>query len=322
MANTIQELRNQVDNTEIELYVLVASVMAKSASNGIYLDIELQDSTGNAVGKVWQATENDVEMYGEYEGRVVQVKGTKVTYRNQMQIKISNITLATNGQLEQFIEKAPMDAAEIQIQIERYMLDIRDATMVRIIKKLMNKHGTLFYTYPAASKNHHNFMGGLSYHTLSMLNIAKFLCDLYPVLNRSYLYAGIITHDFGKVLELSGFVATSYTTYGKLLGHINIAYGEIELAASELDIETDEERESVMILQHLILSHHGKYEFGSPKLPLTKEAEILNFIDNIDARINTLDKALADVAPGNFTPRIFALENRQFYKPKYEENEE
>ena len=165
-------------------------------------------------------------------------------------------------------------------------------------------------------------MSGLEYHTLSMLNIAKFLCDLYPVLNRTYLYAGIIAHDFGKVLELSGVVATTYTTYGKLLGHINIAYGEIELAASELNIETEEERESVMILQHLILSHHGKYEFGSPKLPLTKEAEVLNFIDNMDARIVTLEKALQDVEPGNFTPRIFSLENRQFYKPKFEENEE
>jgi len=321
MTNTIQQLRNQTDNTEVELYVLVASVTAKSASNGLYLDVEFQDSTGTVIGKVWQATEEDVTTYSEYEGKVVQVRGTKGTYRNQLQIKIIQIELATNGQLEQFIEKAPIDAAEIQVQIERYMLDIRNATMLRIIKKMMNKHGQLFYTYPAASKNHHSFMSGLAYHTLSMLNIANFICDLYPVLNRTYLYAGIIAHDFGKVLELSGVVATSYTTYGKLLGHINIAYGEIELAAHEIGIETEEEQEAVMILQHLILSHHGKYEFGSPKLPLTKEAEVLNFIDNLDARITTLEKSLSDVQPGNFTPRIFSLENRQFYKPKFEENE-
>jgi len=322
MINTVQELRNQVDNTEVEVYVLVTSIVAKNASNGMYLDIELQDSTGVVTGKVWQATDADVARYSEFEAKVVRINGTKVTYRNQLQLKISHIELATNAQLEKFIEKAPIDAAEIQMEIERYMLDIRDPAMLRIIKQMMNKHGQLFYTYPAASKNHHNFMSGLAYHTLSMLRLAKVICELYPSLNETYLYAGIIAHDFGKVLELSGVVATSYTTYGKLIGHINIAYGEVELAAHELDLQTSQERESVMILQHLILSHHGKYEFGSPKLPHIREAEVLNFIDNLDARITTLDKALAEVAAGAFTPRIFSLENRQFYKPKYEENEE
>ena len=321
MAITIQELRSQPDNTTADLFVLVASVTAKNASNGLYLDVEFQDSTGIAIGKVWQATDEILEQYMGFEGKVVQVKGTKVTYRNQVQIKIGDIALATNAQLEQFIEKAPLDSAEIQIQIERYMMDIRNATMLRIIKRMINSRGTLFYTYPAASKNHHSYMSGLAYHTLSMLKLAEAICDLYPVLNRSYLYAAIIIHDYGKVLELSSVVATAYTTYGKLLGHINIVYGEIELAAAQLDLQTEEEYEAVMLLQHMVLSHHGKYEFGSPKLPLTKEAEVLSFIDNIDARIATLDKALGEIEPGNFTPRIFSLENRQFYKPKFEENE-
>jgi 3'-5' exoribonuclease len=225
--------------------------------------------------------------------------------------------VATNSQLEQFIEKAPIDSAEIQMGVERFMLDITDATMARIIKKLLLKNGNLFYSYPAASKNHHDFMSGLAYHTLCMLQIAEALVGLYPNLNRSYLYAGIIAHDYGKVLELSGVVATSYTTYGKLLGHINIAYGEIELAAAGLKLETEQELESVMILQHMVLSHHGKYEYGSPKLPLTREAEIISFIDNIDARLIMLDRALDGIDPGEFTPRIFSLENRQFYKPKF-----
>jgi 3'-5' exoribonuclease len=322
MINTVQELRSQVDNTEVEVYVLVTSVVAKNASNGMYLDVELQDSTGTVTGKVWQASEGDIERYTELEAKVVRVNGTKVTYRNQVQLKIVKIELATNAQLEKFIEKAPIDAAEIQMEIEKYMLDIRDAAMLRIIKQMMNKHGQLFYTYPAASKNHHNFMSGLAYHTLSMLRLAEQIGQLYPSLNMTYLYAGIIAHDFGKVLELSGVVATSYTTYGKLIGHINIAYGEVEVAAHELGLDDPQAREAVMILQHLILSHHGKYEFGSPKLPHIREAEVLNFIDNLDARIITLDKALAEVPAGSFTPRIFSLENRQFYKPKYEENKE
>ncbi len=319
---TIQQLRALSDNSEVQMYVLVTSVTSKSATNGLYLDIEMQDSTGTVIGKVWQATEKDLAFYAEFEGRIAQINGVKTTYRNQLQLKIVNAEAATNSQLEQFIEKAPVDSAEIQMEIERYMLDITDAVMLRIIKKMMQKHGVLFYSYPAASKNHHDFMSGLAYHTLCMLRVAEALANLYPSLNRSYLYAGIIVHDYGKVLELSGVVATSYTTYGKLLGHISIAYGEVELAAADLNLETEQELESVMLLQHMVLSHHGKYEYGSPKLPLTREAEIISFIDNIDARIIMLDRALEGVDPGEFTPRVFSLENRQFYKPKFSIDEE
>ena len=147
-----------------------------------------------------------------------------------------------------------------------------------------------------------------------MLRIANVLCDLYPNVNRSHLYAGIIVHDYGKVIELSGVVATYYTTVGKLIGHINIAYGEIETAANELNLTTDEEKEAVMLLQHMVLAHHGKYEYGSPKLPMTREAELLTFIDNIDARMVMMDNALDGIEPGEFSPRIFSLENRQVYQ--------
>lgn len=113
-----------------------------------------------------------------------------------------------------------------------------------------------------------------------MLKIAKSLCDIYPLLNRSLLYSAIILHDIGKVRELSGPVATTYTVEGNLLGHISIASDEVAEAAKELGIDSEE----VMLLRHMILAHHGKMEFGSPKLPHLKEAEILFFIDNIDAK--------------------------------------
>lgn len=322
MTYTIQQLRTLTDNTEVSMYVLITAVSSKSASNGLYLDIEMQDSTGSVIGKVWQATEKDLAFYAEFEGKVTEICGVKTTYRNQLQLKIIRAEVATNSQLEQFIEKAPIDSAEMQIEIEQYLLEIQNATMQRIIRKLMQKYGPLFYSYPAASKNHHEFMSGLAYHTLCMLRLANAIGTLYPSLNKSYLYAGIIAHDFGKVLELSGVVATSYTTYGKLLGHINIAYGEIELAASQLNLTEEQELESVMLLQHMVLSHHGKYEFGSPKLPQMKEAEIISFIDNIDARIIMMDRALENIEKGEFTPRIFSLENRQIYKPKFSIEEE
>ncbi|MEG0290377.1 MAG: HD domain-containing protein, partial [Erysipelotrichaceae bacterium] len=123
---------------------------------------------------------------------------------------------------------------------------------------------------------------------------------------------GVLVHDLGKLIELSGPVITEYTLEGKLLGHISIMQAKLTSVAKEQKIEGEE----VTLLRHMILSHHGVYEYGSPVLPMIPEAEILYFIDNMDARMNTMEKALNQVEPGEFTPRIFALENRMFYKSK------
>ena len=125
-------------------------------------------------------------------------------------------------------------------------------------------------------------------------------------------FAGITLHDLGKTVELSGPVVPEYTIEGKLLGHISISQAMIKEMADKMNIEGEE----VTLLQHIILSHHGKNEFGSPILPQIKEAEVIYLIDNMDARINMLDKALETVEPGGFSKRVFALENRAFYKPK------
>lgn len=149
-------------------------------------------------------------------------------------------------------------------------------------------------TYPAASKNHHEYASGLAHHIVSMLQIARELSKLYPQINKDLLYAGIILHDLGKLKELSGVVTTTYTLEGKLLGHIPMMVEEIGLMARELQIEGEE----VLILQHLVLSHHGKAEWGSPTPPLVREAEILHLIDLIDAKMNMLNRSLDKVKPG------------------------
>lgn len=165
---------------------------------------------------------------------------------------------------------------------------------------------------PAATRNHHEFMSGLAYHVVSMLHLAKSIANLYPSLNTDLLYAGIILHDLGKVRELSGPIDTEYTIEGKLIGHISIIASEIHQAANELGIEGEE----VMLLEHIVLSHHGKGEWGSPKPPLLREAEIIHYIDNLDAKMNMMDRALQKVEPGQFSERIMPLENRTFYRPK------
>ena len=144
------------------------------------------------------------------------------------------------------------------------------------------------------------------------LKVAESFCTLYPTLNKDLLYSGITLHDLGKTIELSGPVVPEYTLEGKLLGHISISNAMIKETANKLHIEGEE----VTLLQHMILAHHGKNEYGSPVLPQIKEAEILYLIDNIDARMAMMDKALETVEYGKFTKRVFSLENRALYKPK------
>ena len=145
-----------------------------------------------------------------------------------------------------------------------------------------------------------------------MLNLAEVVCSLYPMLHRDLLLGGVLLHDIGKLVELSGPVITEYTMEGKLLGHISIMQAKVAQVADRLQLEGEE----VILLRHMVLSHHGHYDYGSPVLPMLPEAEMLYFIDNMDARMNSLQKAIDPIEEGEFTPRIFSLENRSFYKSK------
>ena len=166
---------------------------------------------------------------------------------------------------------------------------------------------------PLSGRREDNFIGGLATHTSGMIKVAQALCGIYPSLDRDYLIAGVILHDLGKIEELSSPVVTEYTTEGKLLGHISIMDARLLQIGMDLGLEDSEE---LLLLRHMVLSHHGQYEYGSPVRPETMEAEVLNLVDNIDARINTIDKALDEIREGEFTQKIFALDNRVFYKHK------
>ena len=145
-----------------------------------------------------------------------------------------------------------------------------------------------------------------------MAELGDFLAKKYAPVNRDLLITGILLHDIGKVIELEGPVVYKYSTEGKLLGHISIMMGEIRMAASTLHITS----EIPMLLEHMILSHHDKPDFGSPVMPMIKEALLLTYIDNLDSKMAIADKALDAVEPGEFTQKIFPLDGRSLYKPK------
>jgi 3'-5' exoribonuclease len=300
---------------QVEKFLLIKNATKGIASNGKpFLTLILQDQSGDIEAKLWDVSESAENTFSPES--IVKIMGDIQNYRGRMQLKIRQIRAAgpaDSVKLADFLETAPLEKEEMVSKITQYIFEMKNPNIQRITRHLLKKHQQAFLDYPAATKNHHEFVSGLAYHVVSMLDLAKAIASLYPSLDKDLLFAGVILHDLGKVHELSGPVAASYTIEGNLLGHISIMVNEIGKAADELGISGEE----VIVLQHMVLSHHGKAEWGSPKPPLIKEAEILHYIDNLDAKMNMLDRALSRVKPGEFTERNFALENRSFYKPTF-----
>jgi len=299
----------------VDLFLLIKSADVRVAKNGKkFIAFTFQDTSGQMDAKYWDASDDDIEKYES--SNVVKVKGKRETYQGNPQLKIFSMRLTNPGEPdnpELYLERAPMKKDDMVEVLHQALFDITNANMNRIVRHLLNKHNKEFFQSPAAKRFHHAFAGGLAFHTVSMLNIAKTIADQYEDINKSLLFAGLILHDLGKVFELSGPVSTEYTLEGNLVGHIVLVDEEISKACQTLKI--DEKHEDVLLLKHMVLSHHGQLEFGSPVRPKLREAEILFHIDNLDATINMLNDALGRTEPGSFSERIFGLENRSFYLP-------
>ncbi|WP_419959583.1 3'-5' exoribonuclease YhaM [Psychrobacillus sp. BM2] len=296
-------------------------LLIKQSTKGVttvgkpFMSLILQDKSGDIEAKLWDTNEEHERLYAA--SQIVRVGGEIQDYRGKFQLRVKSIRPVKSEEPISINDLVPSSAKpkeELMEELLEYFFEMKNPLIQRITRHLMKKHETSFMTFPAATKNHHDYASGLIDHVVSMLKLGKALCDLYPTLNKDLLYAGIILHDIGKVVELSGPVATTYTIEGNLLGHITIMVNEISKTAEELEIEGEE----VMLLQHMVLSHHGKEEWGSPKRPALREAEMLHYIDNIDAKMNMLNRALDKTNPGEFSERLFPLENRSFYKPTFE----
>ena len=298
---------------QVDQYLLI-----KESKKGVttvgkpFMSLILQDRSGDIEAKLWDTNEEHEQMYQAQV--IVRVGGEIHDYRGKNQLRVKQIRVARpeeGVQISDLLPTAAIPKEQLFEGLMQFFFEIKNPNISRITRNLIKKHQEKLLIFPAASKNHHDYASGLLDHVVSMLRLSKSICDLYPTLNRDLMYAGIILHDIGKVIELTGPVGTAYTIEGNLLGHITIMVNEIGQAAKELGIEGEE----VMLLQHLVLSHHGKEEWGSPKKPMIQEAEIIHYIDNIDAKMNMLTRALEKTKPGEFTERLFPLDNRSFYKP-------
>lgn len=305
----------------VELFLLIKSTAERKTKAGKpFLTITFQDTSGEMTGNLWDVSEEQLELYKP--GTVIQVKGKREEYNSQPQLRIDRIRPAQDSEPnnpELYVKRAPINREKMIEKLNEIIFEITNPYMNRIVRFLLNKYNKEFFHSPAAKSNHHAFNGGLAYHTISMLEMAKAVANYYPNINQSLLYAGLVLHDLAKVIELSGPTATEYTLEGQLVGHIVLIDQEITTACEELKIETD--TEDVLMLRHVILAHHGQLEWGSPVRPQVKEAEIIHYLDQLDAKINMMEDALDKTDPGSFSGKVWALENRRFYKPSFTDHE-
>lgn len=300
--------------------VVSASELRQTARGKPYAAYTLRDQTGEIKLNLWDAEQILPT------GTFVKVRGSGEEYNGAVQIKVDLDSHGTplfrpvaekDGiSIDSVLPCAPEPCDAMMSEVRATVAAFADADLRALVTSLLDAAAPEMLRFPAAQAMHHAEIGGLLHHVTSMLRLAKAVAGVYPDdLNTDLLYAGVIVHDLGKMDEMqrdtTGLVS-GYTTEGKLLGHIPCGILRIAEAAKALGTPP----EKALLLEHLVLAHHGKPEWGSPVPARTPEAEVLATIDNLDARLFEMRAALRDTAPGSFTPRVFALENRELYKAK------
>jgi 3'-5' exoribonuclease len=296
-------------------YLLKSMTLKTSNNNNRYYDLIISDQTGEINGKIWDP--DMVEGTEITEGIVVKIRGLVNEWQGQLQLKVERIRKTNAGDninVEDFIQSAPYTAMQMMDEIRNYLIRIENEDIRQITRVMLNENAEKLMYYPAAMKNHHSIRGGLLYHLTTMLKMAERVLEVYTHLNGDLLYAGVILHDLAKIKEMDANelgIVSSYSPEGMLLGHIIQGIKDIERIGSE----NNADREIIVLLEHMLLSHHYEPEYGSPKRPMIPEAEILHYLDMIDARMFDMQKALETVSPGEFSDKIWLLNNRQLYRP-------
>lgn len=299
---------------EVSLVLRLSDVqIKKTTTNADYATMIAYDGKDKIEAKMWKFTDELREKL--VSGEVYVVDGRMKDYQGKLQLNITSIRLVDENDhvnLDEYYEKAKISSEELAKQINEYFKKIDNEYLKSIVSVLLKKHFKDFFEFPAAVTMHHNYYSGLAYHTYSMLKLSDVYLQMYPFLNKDLIYSGIILHDLGKLLELSGPKGTEYTKLGKLIGHISIGANEIYATAIDLGIEKTEE---VINLLHIVLSHHGQLEYGSPKEPITAEAELIHLLDYSDSRMASLEKEVCKINKGEYTSPITAFDRKSFYIP-------
>ncbi len=301
-----------------DIYMVKDPILRSTTRGDLYIAMFLSDRTGQLNGRMWQATEavyNSLPKPG-----FVHIQGRSELYQNNLQIVVNNIGVIDAGKvcLEDFLARTDKDTEQMFRGVKEIIGQIKHRQLKALVGEFLSDTELMkkFCDCPAAMKLHHSYLGGLLEHTHNMLRVAVAILPLYQQVHADLVLAAIFIHDMGKTEELSYNMAFSYTDSGQLIGHIAKSYLLLTKKAEALTAKgTKIEQTLLDALGHIILSHHGKYEFGSPKLPATPEAFMVNYIDDLDAKINQVTAAI-DNEPGdsNWTSYKKPLETRLFRK--------
>ena len=296
-----------------EGFLLIRSAEKRKDSKGSdYVDMNLTDRTGEINCKIWNW---DPEAAAPEAGQPIKVRGTVQEYNGRLQLRVEKWRLAAEGDpvdMNALVPCAPRKPEEMMQEIEDTLESFENEELKVLTRGMLDLAGERLKWFPAAQRMHHAERSGLLHHTTDMLHLAKGLLEIYPWLNRDLLLAGVIIHDLGKIEEMkadrTGNV-TDYTRDGQLLGHLVRGITNLNRVAEEKGVTG----EALVLLEHMLLSHHGESEFGSPKPPMFAEAEALHWIDIMDARMNTMKTATDKTPTGAFSEKIFSLDRRVYH---------
>lgn len=310
----IKDLQTGTDLTE---FFMLKSVEVRTGSNKKhYLDMTLGDKTGEVSAKKWDLADEEMRRAKEYkEGSIIKIRGTVTEWNGMKQLKVIRIRMS-NPEDEiaatDFIKAAPEDPEEMY----RYIFEVADSITDEYLRRLtvlnLEEFKDKLMYYPAASKNHHAEMAGLLWHIKRMLQTGIAICKIYDFLDVDWVKCGVILHDLQKINEIRSNewgISDGYSVEGQLLGHIVMGIRELDRQMRDLGFP----REKAWLVEHMVLTHHYEPEFGSPKKPLFPEAEILHYLDVIDSRMYDMEDALSKTEKGEFSERIWTLENRRLY---------
>ena len=301
-----------------EIYMVRDPILRSTTRGDLYIAMFLCDKTGQVNGRMWQATET---VYASLpKPGFVHIKGRSEMYKDSLQLVVNTVTPIDPSRVNvsDFLAHTTNDIDQMFGELKEMIGTIENTSLKALTQAFLADKDLMdqFCTAPGGMKMHHGYIGGLLEHTHSMMRVAQAIMPLYPHIQRDLVLAGIFLHDMGKTEELSYDMAFSYTDSGQLLGHINKTLVMIYRKADALRSQGIELNEAALdTLGHIILSHHGQYEFGSPKLPATAEAFMVYYIDDLDAKMNQVNSAIEDeLGDSNWTAWQNPLQTRLYRK--------
>jgi len=290
----------------VSFFGVFAKTARRTKDDKLYLDLTLVDRTGKITARVWDDAENLTKLFEN--GDAVKIQGSVTAYNNELQIKVEKIRrviserdAAEGFDITDLLLSTTKDTTRMWQDLRQMIESIRNQYLKRLVEAVYDKYGDQIQTHPGSMVLHHAYRGGLLEHLHVMCQIAEGICAAYPDLDRDLILSGILLHDIGKLVELSAGLATTYSDPGNFIGHLVLGRDIVH----EHCIQIDNFPEILRLkIEHIILSHQGKYEFQSPREPQFLEAMVVYYVDELDTRLNQMKRDIeSDLTEGNWTAK-------------------